>query len=418
MQRSEVLWSDPEKPPNSDSDIDTDNDEELKARGNRAYVKKKYAQAVKLYSKAIKLKPGNPTYYLNRAVANGALDLWKGAEADAQKAIDLANEDPIASPNVKAHFHVARAKLRQERLEEAMAAVQESLKLFPEEKMLLQLQREAEVALQKAKKKRQEEEQRKKIQEEGDQHRREHGSRTLALHAEGKALHVRGDLDGAFTKLSLVTAPGSVWPPGTRSEEMDAHALLGQTCTQLRKYPEAVAAFEAQLKIELEVFNSDSEADREKLAYTYNKLGIAYKNAKRLDEAITVFYKGYHKIADGDETCATEHASQTLQNIGQCLRALKKNDEAIAVYQRALDIDMRLLGHDHSSLGLHFLCLARSYRAASRTEEAIKMYSRAVELWKGKDEDMYIKEMPAAPSKDRLLQIQQQAQDELAELVH
>jgi tetratricopeptide (TPR) repeat protein len=43
--------------------------ERLKQRGNVKYNGEEYITAIKLYTRAIKLVPANPTYLLNRAAA-------------------------------------------------------------------------------------------------------------------------------------------------------------------------------------------------------------------------------------------------------------------------------------------------------------------------------------------------------------
>lgn len=133
----------PTPPTTSDEESDgsTSDDEMKKKKGNRAMGKKKYPKAIKYYTKAVKIDPKNPTYRLNRAIANAALELWKDAEADAAAAVELGNP-----PSTKSYYQLARARLKLGHGEEARETLRIGLEACPSEAALLQLSKEVERA--------------------------------------------------------------------------------------------------------------------------------------------------------------------------------------------------------------------------------------------------------------------------------
>ncbi|KAI9735826.1 MAG: TOM (translocase of outer membrane) complex component [Cirrosporium novae-zelandiae] len=85
----------------------------LKAAGNKAYVAKKYNDAIELYGKAILCKQ-DPIYYSNRAACYSALEKWEKVVDDTTAAIALDNE------YVKALNRRATAYERLEKYSEAL----------------------------------------------------------------------------------------------------------------------------------------------------------------------------------------------------------------------------------------------------------------------------------------------------------
>ena len=67
----------------------------LKVEGNKAMARKEYSEAVKLYSKALRLAPAGPSshvYFSNRAAALCYLERYEEAELDSERALALDPE--------------------------------------------------------------------------------------------------------------------------------------------------------------------------------------------------------------------------------------------------------------------------------------------------------------------------------------
>lgn len=363
--------------------------------------KKKYPKAIKYYTKAIKIDPKNASYTLNRAIANAALELWKDAEADADVAVSLADPAPA-----KSHYQLARARLRRGRCEEAREAVRRGLATHPGEPALTQLSNEIDRACleQEARRKREEEARAVRPAQGPDD-----GGNMLRL---ARSAYAAGNLQEAAQLLR--DGIESSTDAGTRKAQL---SLLAKACMQLKQWSEAVEAFEKLVELEEATLSLDSHSDREKMSVAYNSLGVARRNAGQYEKAAEALNMAYHRATNGDDQVATPLAAQVLQNIGQCFKAQGKNKEALGVYERGLELGQRLYGDSHASQSLNHLCVARCHRDMGQFKEAVEAYAKAHQIWTSKDLETCLQETPDVPNKERLVGLQKQCENELAQLV-
>lgn len=404
----------PTPPTTSDEESSGSSDDAdmKKKKGNRAMGKKKYPKALKYYSRAIKIDPECATYHLNRAIANAALELWKDAEVDAQNAV-VCGEPPSA----KSHYQLARARLRRGRCEEASEAVKAGLAAYPGETALVQLRGEVERACSQLRAK-------QRRQEEAEAARPPSTAGPSGFRPaldQARAAYSAGRLEEACEMLREATANAGDTDPGTgedlRRERISALSLLGKANMQLRRWQDAASAFERLVELEEATFSLDKRDEREALSSAYNNLGIARKSGGDLPGAVEAMNTAYQRATNGDDKVATGPAAQILQNAGQALRAQKKPGEALKFYVRALDIGLRIFGPDHASQGLNHLCIARCHRDQGDVMEAIKAYTKAIELWSGKTLETCLAEMPEVPNRARFEEVQGQCRQELAQLL-
>jgi tetratricopeptide (TPR) repeat protein len=409
----------PTPPTTSDEDSSgsSDDPEAKKKKGNRAMGKKKYPKAVKYYSKAIKIDGTQATYYLNRAIANAALELWKAAEADAAKALELGDVTP------KSHYQLARARLRRANIDGAEEALAAGTAAFPEAAALTQLAAEIKrerSRIQAREAKQKEADSKKEPVQDGP-------SSVRALLEQARTAYGAGRLEDAISSLAtarsaasaVTSAAGGVKAvsPAQRNEQVSILSLSGKAKMQLRRWAEATEDLEAVVAIEEETYSMDNKEEREALSNAYNNLGIAYKNAGRLSDAVTAMNKAYHRATNGDDQVASFQASQILQNVGQCLRAQKKSAEARRFFERAMEIGIRHFHGDHASHALNHLCIARCLKDEGQIRGAIQSYTKAYEIWTSKDPKELLAEMPEVPNKERLDQLVAQCRGELGQLV-
>lgn len=400
----------PQTPPTSSDEDSSGSSEDAEAKkriGNRAIGKKKYPKAIKYYSKAIKIDPAGAAYRLNRAIANAALELWKNAEEDALRAVELSKP-----PSAKSHYQLARARLRLGRCYDARKAADAALASFPDEASLRQLsleidreaaRRDARATAKVAKA--------KSLEPSGGPSAR----KPLLDRARSAFNAGRVEEALALLKESLTSAPAQ--EVEEQWHEMSALSLLGKCSMQLRRWPEAVRAFEELLTLQEKVLNMDDSESREATSNAYNSLGLAYKNTGRLCEAADAMSKAYHMATNGDDQVATAQSAQILQNSGQCLRQEGKLEHARLFFERALEIGQRIFGSEHSSNALNYLCIARCRRDTGELKEAIQAYQKALGIWIHKDPKECLKEMPEMPNEQRLAALQHQCKSELAQLI-
>lgn len=96
-----------------------------KQKGNDAFGRKQWAEAVGFYSAAHFADPTEPTYPLNRAMAYIKLEKYADAERDCTTALSLSPN------NVKALYRRATAKVGADKLQEALQDYEAVLRLDP-----------------------------------------------------------------------------------------------------------------------------------------------------------------------------------------------------------------------------------------------------------------------------------------------
>jgi len=399
----------PDTPPTTtdeESSGSTDDGDMKKKKGNRAMGKKKYPKAIKYYSKAIKIDPENPTYRLNRAIANSALELWKDAEADASCAVELG--DP---PSVKSHYWLAKSRLRRGHIGEAKSALDDGLSAYPGESALAQLAKDIE----KSQLEREQRAQRKleENRKQASTSNRPDGTRTVVDQA--RALLAEGKVEEAVARLREITETQATGD--AVRDQISAWSLLGKAHMQVKNWADAAEAFGKLVELEEATFSKNNKEEREALSNAYNNRGIAFKNAGQMQQAVQSLNSAYMQATNGDDKVATPQAAQILQNLAQCLRAQKRPIDAQRMYERALEVSHRLYGDDHASHALNHLCIARCLRDQGLIPDAIKQYVKAIQIWSEKDDKECLREMPEVPNAARLAEIREQCKIELAQLV-
>jgi tetratricopeptide (TPR) repeat protein len=100
--------------------------ETQKARGNAAFKKRRYKQAIGSYGEAIRLQPANHVLWANRAAAHGCVGDWEASALDAQACVE---REPGF---VKGWFRLAKARTQLKQLPAAHEAIQTGLRTAEE----------------------------------------------------------------------------------------------------------------------------------------------------------------------------------------------------------------------------------------------------------------------------------------------
>ncbi|RPD77241.1 protein prenylyltransferase [Lentinus tigrinus ALCF2SS1-7] len=123
----------PEEPPAEEAEPDAD---QIKEQGNAAFKAGRYQDAIDHYSRAIDLRPSEPTFWTNRAAAYMAQKRFKPALADCQQAAALQSD----APQPKTLVRLARCQLSTGSTAPALSTLRSVLTIEPKNSAALQLQ--------------------------------------------------------------------------------------------------------------------------------------------------------------------------------------------------------------------------------------------------------------------------------------
>jgi tetratricopeptide (TPR) repeat protein len=143
----------------------------------------------------------------------------------------------------------------------------------------------------------------------------------------------------------------------TAAARAELHYTLGGLCHWDRKYEKALAHFRVAHDLAERLGNTQLRA------WSLNGLGIVYRAQGRYEEAIAAF----QRAIDLDPEDAAPH-----NGLGNVYADLGRYEEAIAAFQRAIDLDPED-AYPRNGLGT-------VYYQQGRYEEAIAAYQRAIDL--------------------------------------
>lgn len=104
--------------------------EEAKKLGNDAFADKRYDEAIKHYSEAIRQDPTNPVYYSNRSACHASKKDWKASLEDAAQCV-------VNGPNfVKGYYRLATAQTELMQYDDAINTLNAAMAKEPENDML------------------------------------------------------------------------------------------------------------------------------------------------------------------------------------------------------------------------------------------------------------------------------------------
>ncbi len=108
-----------------------------------------------------------------------------------------------------------------------------------------------------------------------------------------------------------------------------------------------------------------------------NNLAVAYQDAGRTDEAITLHEQA---LAAQERVLGPDHLAtlQSRHNLAVAYQDAGRTDEAITLEEQVLAARERILGPDHPETLNSRSNLAVAYRAAGRTDEAITLHEQAL----------------------------------------
>ena len=155
---------------------------------------------------------------------------------------------------------------------------------------------------------------------------------------------------------------------------LSLHNELARTYRDAGRLDKAITLYEQTLEDSIRVLGTDHPST---LNSRLNLAGV-YQAAGRLDEAITL----YEQVFSGrSRVLGPDHRSTITarDKLADAYREAGRFDETIPLYTQILEDAMRLLGPDHPDVSAARLNLAGVYQAAGRLDEAITLFEQNLE---------------------------------------
>ncbi|MFI6031611.1 tetratricopeptide repeat protein [Amycolatopsis magusensis] len=150
----------------------------------------------------------------------------------------------------------------------------------------------------------------------------------------------------------------------------EAWNRLGLALREVRRFDEAITAHEQDLAICRQTGNRRHEGT------ALNNLGSALREVRRFDEAITAHEQD---LAICRQTGNRRHEGTALNNLGSALREVRRFDEAITAHQQAVTIYQETGDRHREGQALNNLGIA--LQQVRRFDEAITAHQQAVTIY-------------------------------------
>ena len=437
----DVIW---DKKPERDLEVATREAEELKAKGGEAYKKGDFLGAIEHYEAALDMLPdpkeGEEVHPLE-PLLNSNICVCYSKEKDWEASIASATNAINGNPKlVKPHYHLIRGRMKQARSDEAKEYYHAAIKLFPDAPELAELKKELFPT------------EKQKEKNAYKQRRPSYASSSSSSDAGSDYMaNVRKSEQEKKKKAGKVTSPGNLVSAGATEGEFTRLFGSCKSAYQAGQLEEAIKYGEKcfeQVTVSTngervkEVFNYVARAHMRKrdmqkacgvfeklltwqrnknvgpkeLSTSLNNLGMVYKNAGQFEKSEESYRlaieQANHGYGEGNVFLAT-----MWNNLGQVYRAQKKHSESVSCYRRAQGIRENAVGKDHASLTIDYIGLARATRDSGRLHEALLLFDRVLNMWRGRPDSDIVAEMPEMPDKNTFSRFKNEITTEYAILL-
>ncbi|KAF8448872.1 hypothetical protein L210DRAFT_3640505 [Boletus edulis BED1] len=299
--------------------------DDKKEQGNVAFKAKQYSDAIELYTKAIEMKPTEPSYLTNRAASYMALKRFRLALADCQQAAALQS----AGHSSKTLIRLARCHLALGSSQPALTTLRTVISLEPTNATALQLQEkvlELEAHLRNF---------------DSAKRQKEWGMARLALDKclqsiEGEAGEVPTQWRLWRIELELARANwGAANIAANDAMRLDPNspeilAVRGLVLFLSGKLPQALQHVASALRLDPEHETASRLRKRIKDVERIKEEGNASFKSGKLDEAVTRYTECLERIGAAEEEGKGGHIRATLlSNRATTLVKLERYDEAL-----------------------------------------------------------------------------------------
>ena len=160
---------------------------------------------------------------------------------------------------------------------------------------------------------------------------------------------------------------------------------LGIAYRNLKRYDEAQEAYEEALTLRKKLAQNNPERYNLDLAWTYNNLGVLYKKLNALEEAKSMHFKAFElrkALAEKDSEKYTFYVTCSMHNLGELYGSLKQTDKAKKYFEEAIKIRRKLLPQNPKkylpALATTLNDLAKLYADTKKPAKARVLYEEAL----------------------------------------
>eukprot|EP00398_MALV-I-01_sp_L67-1_P000906 gene906-792_t len=224
------------------------------------------------------------------------------------------------------------------------------------------------------------------------------GNLVNKLAEEGEFTRLFGIVKSAYMQgnLEQVIVNGTVCleqiTPSTNGERVkEVVNYLARGYMRKKQMDKAAGCFE-----KLFAFQKSQNVGPKELSTTLNNMGMCYKNCGKYSDSEKNFKLAIEEANRGHGEGSVFVATM-WNNLGQVYRAQKKHAESVMCYRKAQNIREQALGRDHASLTIDYIGLARATRDSGKLHEALLLFDRVLNMWRGRPDEDIVAEMPEMP---------------------
>ncbi len=191
-----------------------------------------------------------------------------------------------------------------------------------------------------------------------------------SMHVEAESLSNKGDYLKAENNLSLAYADFLKHQSG--DAEKNLRYIKSLSNLSLHMYKNDMAIYYAQSIIK----DAANSLDK---SLGYNQIGLAYDNKGEHDTAIS-YYKKALKIDIKELGPEHSNVATSYSNIGMAHSSKHEFDKAIEYFKKALKIDKNIYGESDSKATAYYNNLGGAYEKKGEFDKAIEYYKKALKI--------------------------------------
>jgi serine/threonine-protein kinase len=207
----------------------------------------------------------------------------------------------------------------------------------------------------------------------------------------------RGEVDRArelYEGLLERLGPSHAWQ--TRAETLNEYAI---TLVESGRIAEARSAYEQALDLW-----KRHDPDNIAVAILYNNIAGTWRNQDQTDRAVAGYRRSLERLRQHFPESDNPYLASTMTNLAVMLHAEDTADEALGLFQEALEIRRATLGADHVGTGMGHILLARLLIDLGQHDRARGHVERGLEIARAQLDSDQLQVLLVRAARARLLE--------------